>query len=167
MAAYQFDRITPSEALAIQPTDTIFGAEGEANPQITYLSATANEPARVQITLGIMDRAHTVVFNTNIVQVSTEGRFTLDGAGKLIIGGQGNETLSGDIHDYVFGGGGFDSLTGGRDLLGGDGNDTLSGSSLYGGDGDDRLILTPFGGADGGAGTDTLGLSGDRNDYVI
>ncbi|WP_338847538.1 putative Ig domain-containing protein [Massilia sp. W12] len=86
-----------------------------------------------------------------------QGRGTLYDGSVALIGGGGNDTLSGDIlSDELFGGAGNDSLDGGLSgdtLQGGDGNDTLLGSfgadKLQGENDNDSI--------DGGSGDDTLG----------
>ncbi|MBN8629830.1 MAG: hypothetical protein J0L76_03125 [Rhodobacterales bacterium] len=83
-----------------------------------------------------------------------------------LLGGTGNDTLSGDGQaNLLIGGAGSDLLDGrmGEDTLSGDaGNDVLSGGDgsdmLDGGAGNDRL--------DGGAGDDLL-LGGDGNDLIL
>jgi VCBS repeat-containing protein len=97
------------------------------------------------------------------------------------VGGNGNDTLTGDadLADLVFGQNGNDTLSGqgGNDLLcGGNGNDILSGGagddSLFGAGGNDRL--TGGSGADrfsGGIGTDVAtdftAAEGDTTDGTI
>ncbi|NTW83786.1 MAG: hypothetical protein HGB36_10545, partial [Chlorobiaceae bacterium] len=85
-----------------------------------------------------------------------------------ILGGTGNDTLTGDgSANYLYGGDGADSLAGGAGndtLAGGGGNDSLAGGAsndvLLGGAGDDTLIYdasdTGIGAVDGGIGQDTL-----------
>jgi Ca2+-binding RTX toxin-like protein len=86
-------------------------------------------------------------------------------------GTQGNDTITGSADANVLkGAGGNDTIVGGSGidtLSGGDGNDTLtdsSNNSVYGDDGDDTIINTfVIGGTwDGGAGNDTIDLSGDN-----
>ena len=85
---------------------------------------------------------------------------------KNLIGGAGNDKLTGDDDDNrLDGGAGDDLLSGGLDgdaLIGGDGNDTLDGGDgndlLEGGAGADTL--------DGGTGVDTL-QGGAGDDYVL
>lgn len=70
-----------------------------------------------------------------------------------ILGGAGNDTLSGN--GTLMGGDGDDLISGGGLLDGGAGNDTLAGEGmLMGGDGDDLLVGR--GTLDGGAGDDVL-----------
>jgi Ca2+-binding RTX toxin-like protein len=77
----------------------------------------------------------------------------------VTLGTSGGDTYAaGDVHTYLNGGGGDDTLTGGIGndfLVGGAGNDTLSVS----GGGNDSVI--------GGGGTDTLVLTGNFKDYTI
>lgn len=89
-----------------------------------------------------------------------------------LLGGAGNDTLSGGLDENILDGGAGNDLlngSGSRDtLFGGDGNDTLRGGGnddrLTGGDGDD--VLRGFAGDDrfaGGAGLDRL-FGGDGTD---
>ena len=110
------------------------------------------------------------------VLYGNDGRDDLSGGiGKdQLFGGAGNDELhGGDGDDTLYGGDGADRLMGeaGDDVLYGDaGGDTLIDdagvNALYGGDGNDSLLYrdgrdVPAGAlADGGAGTDTLQLSG-------
>ena len=185
MAAYQFDTITASEALAIQPGDTIVGGDYSPDPRVTYLPATASDPARVQVTMGDGAFEHTVVFGANISQLSLEGRFTLPNYGTLVIGGASDETLTGGIRDtvtgqlrdFVFGGGGNDSLSANA-AWGGTGNDTFQGAGpvyspfvgrdMHGDEGDD-VFIAPGGHdtIDGGAGNDVIVFEGNRGDYYL
>jgi Ca2+-binding RTX toxin-like protein len=93
-----------------------------------------------------------------------DDRYRLDEGG-FLLGGGGEDTLTGSAEaDAIDGGGGRDSITGGRGkdtLAGGSGSDRLFGEggddTLRGGDGSDRLT----GGAgndwlDGGAGLDRI-----------
>jgi Ca2+-binding RTX toxin-like protein len=88
-----------------------------------------------------------------------------------VIGGSGNDTLTGDtLNNRLDGLGGADTLDGGAGsdaVLGGDGNDIISASagndSLQGQNGDDTFNWTSTDGRDtfnGGADTDTVNLTG-------
>ncbi|NOU07354.1 MAG: cadherin-like domain-containing protein [Hyphomicrobiaceae bacterium] len=105
----------------------------------------------------------------------------------VVLAGDGNDiVMAGAGDDVVFGGNGDDSLFGevGNDLLvGGIGNDELFGGSgndrlvgeqdhdiVIGGDGDDMIMATVLDGDDvydGGAGTDTLNLSGTTANAMV
>jgi serralysin len=91
--------------------------------------------------------------------------------GDIVSGSSASETLSGlGGSDFMSGGGGNDTLNGGAGvdaLNGGDGDDVMTGGagndSLSGGDDDDRFAMEQsnfIDDVDGGAGTDTLDLSG-------
>lgn len=106
------------------------------------------------------------VTQTPTAVIGTTGNDTIDctnaSPGKLIQGGEGNDTITGTAFiDIIYGSGGNDTLTGGGGddvLFGGAGDDTVTGS-----EGDDILIGEA--GADtlsGGVGNDTLdGLPAD------
>jgi Ca2+-binding RTX toxin-like protein len=91
-------------------------------------------------------------------------------------GTQGSDTITGSGVDNVLKGlGGNDTITGGAGidtLLGGDGNDTITDSnnnSVNGDAGDDTIVDTfVLGGTwDGGAGNDTIDLSGDNFSAIM
>jgi len=95
-----------------------------------------------------------------------------------LVGGDGNDTLTGSASDDVLdGGAGNDTLIGrgGNDiLLGGPGNDTLIGGpgtdQILGGDGDDQIVWNPGDGSDvveGQAGNDTLVFNGSNADEIV
>jgi len=113
--------------------------------------------------------------NTTLIQIfGLKGNDTLtvdDSNGPMppanLIGGEGDDTLTGSASDDVLDGGpGNDSLFGrdGNDrLLGGPGDDILNGGrgadELLGEDGDDQIVWNPGDGSDlveGGDGADTL-----------
>ncbi len=77
-----------------------------------------------------------------------------------VIGGTGDDTITGNTGDnYLVGGFGYDSV------YGGDGNDTLLGGGdddgLFGGNGDDRIVhIASLSNYDGGIGNDTLEIQG-------
>jgi len=88
-----------------------------------------------------------------------------------LLGGEGNDTLTGSAADDVLDGGPGDDILfgrGGNDtLLGGPGNDTLNGGQgtdqMIGGEGDDLIIWNPGDGSDvveGQGGNDTLLFNG-------
>jgi Ca2+-binding RTX toxin-like protein len=88
-----------------------------------------------------------------------------------LLGGEGNDTLTGSAADDVLDGGPGDDILLGRSgndtLLGGPGNDTLNGGQgsdqMIGGDGDDLIIWNPGDGSDvveGQDGNDTLLFNG-------
>ena len=94
----------------------------------------------------------------------------------VLVGGEGNDDLHGDAGDDGLSGG-----DGNDELDGGSGNDRLSGGNgndrLFGGDGDDLgygeagddiwFMSKGFDRFDGGAGIDTLALSGSASSYGI
>ncbi|MEB3418760.1 calcium-binding protein [Salipiger marinus] len=93
-----------------------------------------------------------------------------------VIGGNGDDTITGnEVDNALLGDAGNDSIDGGagNDLVnGGTGDDTLKGGAgrdiLLGGSGNDVLVgLDPEDKIDGGAGVDTLDLSGDASDWTI
>jgi len=111
----------------------------------------------------ILGDANDNVFGVNPIFASGTGALTFDGRGgnDRLIGGLGNDTLRGGTgNDQLDGNSGHDVLESGSGadvLLGGDGNDGLFfGAHL---DATDR--------ADGGAGSDQLGLQGDYAAGVI
>jgi Ca2+-binding RTX toxin-like protein len=88
-----------------------------------------------------------------------------------LLGGEGDDTLTGSASDDVLEGGpGNDTLAGGRGndrLVGGPGNDILIGGpgsdEIFGGEGDDQIIWNPGDGSDlveGEEGKDTLVFNG-------
>ena len=89
-----------------------------------------------------------------------------------VIGGSGNDELTGDDRaNQLTGGFGNDILDGGAGndtLNGGAGNDTLDGGAgddvLFGGDGDDVYLITPVGVS---GGTDTVTDSGGTADKLV
>ena len=115
------------------------------------------------------------IVNTSLIQIIGLGGNDVlsidDSNGPMppanLIGGEGDDTLTGSASDDVLDGGpGNDSLFGrdGNDrLLGGPGDDILNGGrgtdELFGGDGDDQIVWNPGDGSDlveGGDGADTL-----------
>jgi Ca2+-binding RTX toxin-like protein len=95
-----------------------------------------------------------------------------------LLGGEGNDTLTGSAADDVLDGGPGDDILlgrGGNDtLLGGPGNDTLNGGQgsdqMIGGEGDDLIIWNPGDGSDvveGQDGNDTLLFNGANISEVV
>ena len=93
-----------------------------------------------------------------------------------VIGGNGDDTITGnEVDNALLGGAGNDIIDGGagNDVVnGGTGDDTLKGGAgrdiLLGGSGNDVLVgLDPEDEIDGGPGVDTLDLSGDASDWTI
>ncbi|SDI47870.1 calcium-binding protein [Salipiger marinus] len=93
-----------------------------------------------------------------------------------VIGGNGDDTITGnEVDNALLGDAGNDSIDGGagNDVVnGGTGDDTLKGGAgrdiLLGGSGNDVLVgLDPEDEIDGGAGVDTLDLSGEVSDRTI
>jgi Ca2+-binding RTX toxin-like protein len=108
--------------------------------------------------------AGTVRARFGTVANDTSSTLPASNADDMLLGGQGNDSLSGlDGSDYLTGNQGTDSLDGGLgsdSLFGGAGNDSLSGGdgadTLYGGSGNDAL--------DGGQGDDRL-YAADSQDF--
>jgi Ca2+-binding RTX toxin-like protein len=150
MAAYQFETITVSEALAIKADDSIVANSGAVGvvPVVSELAATASDPARVEITID----GRTVVFGDALHQLSLANNFSLHG-GPLVIGTAAAENFATVPW----------SIT-----LAGAGNDTLHGGDVHGGGGDDLFIPSGFQDVvDGGDGFDTVIIKGNREDYSI
>jgi Ca2+-binding RTX toxin-like protein len=95
-----------------------------------------------------------------------------------LLGGDGDDTLTGSANDDILDGGpGNDTLLGrdGNDILmGGPGNDVLIGGrgedTMFGGDGDDQIIWNPGDGSDvveGEAGMDTLVFNGSNASETV
>ncbi len=107
---------------------------------------------------------NTVNLSINGAQNTGEGTDTLSNIENLV-GGAGNDSLTGDNNANLLDGGtGNDTLNGGQGadtLIGGDGNDTLNGGqgsdSLIGGDGNDSLT---------GAGQNDTLIGGNGNDTL-
>ena len=95
-----------------------------------------------------------------------------------LLGGDGDDTLTGSASDDELDGGpGNDTLFGrdGNDrLIGGPGNDVLNGGrgddTIFGGDGDDQIVWNPGDGSDvveGEDGEDTLVFNGSNADEIV
>ncbi|HEY2070384.1 MAG TPA: bluetail domain-containing putative surface protein [Rhizomicrobium sp.] len=135
-------------------------------------------------TANTLDNSGTIHGNVTSASDST---LTVTNSGHIaggIVFGEGDDSYDGtlgSITNYVHGGGGDDSLTGGagQDRLdGGSGDDTIYGNggndiltaagtlaAIHGGDGNDMILMTSYLNAadtiDGGSGYDTLVLNGD------
>jgi Ca2+-binding RTX toxin-like protein len=135
--------------------------------------------------LAITGGVPTVVNTTLIRMLGLKGNDTLlldDGNGPMpsanLIGGDGDDTLTGSRSvDDLDGGPGNDTLNG-RDgddhLVGGPGNDTLIGGrgedQIFGGGGDDQVVWNPGDGNDlveGENGTDTLVFNGANISEIV
>jgi Ca2+-binding RTX toxin-like protein len=149
MAAYQFETITASEALAIKADDVIYGGNSASDvTSVNNLAAAGTDPARVEVTID----GRTVVFGDAIHQLSISGNFSVTGT-HLVIGTDAAEDFASTPSSMVFAGGGAD---------------TLHGGAAQGGAGDDLIIANGFQDViDGGAGSDTITLTGNREDYYI
>ncbi|HEY0647417.1 calcium-binding protein [Phenylobacterium sp.] len=190
MLAYAFDTITAEQALNIRLGDTLtFNGGPGRTVSVVYQSydplQLTPEVPRVLVTYG----SRTVVFSTDIVQLSRVGALVMADGSALYIGDTSDERVTGSAgDDGLYGGPGSDSISGGdgRDLLqGNSGHDSLVGGagrdSIYGGQGNDTIVTDREGGADeagdwahgnlgadeigGGAGGDTL-LGGQGNDFI-
>jgi Ca2+-binding RTX toxin-like protein len=192
LLAYAFDTITAEQALNIRAGDTLTFNGGPARGvTVVYQSydplALTPEVPRILVTFN--DR--TVVFSTDLVQLSKVGALVMSDGSKLYIGDTGDERVTGSAgDDGLFGGPGSDSINGadGQDLIqGNSGDDVLIGGAgrdtIYGGQGNDTIttsrgdatLADPQGdwaqgnlGDDeiiGGAGGDTL-LGGQGNDFI-
>lgn len=192
MLEYAFDTITAEQALAIRTGDTLTFNGGPARTvSVVYQSydplALTPELPRILVTFN----GRTVVFSTDLVQLSKVGALVMGDGSKLYIGDTSDERVTGSAgDDGLFGGPGADSLNGadGQDLLQGNGgDDVLVGGAgrdtVYGGQGNDTITTSreEAGLADdqgdwahgnlgddeivGGAGGDTL-LGGQGNDFI-
>jgi Ca2+-binding RTX toxin-like protein len=190
--AYAFDTITAEQALAIRAGDTLTFNGGPARTvAVTWqaydpLALTPEQP-RVAISY----EGRTVVFSSEIVQLSRVGALVMADGSTLHIGDASDELVAGGSgDDGLYGGPGADTLAGGdgQDLLqGGSGDDRLIGGAgrdtLYGGAGDDVIVTSREDDArvdeqgdwahgnlgddeiTGGAGRDTL-LGGQGDDFI-
>ncbi len=141
-------------------TETMFGGLGNdtmdgtaGNQLVSFAEYTASQPLRLRAVDGV-----TLVSTDGLQPVSTAVRIDTLISIETIIGGAGNDTMTGLKSLYasslrLYGGGGDDILIGGSaadTLVGGTGNDSLDGGkgndSLDGGDGIDAY----FGGSDTG-----------------
>jgi Ca2+-binding RTX toxin-like protein len=184
MTAYAFETITADQALAIQSGDYLTLASGPASRAVVrYLPATADQPARIELTIG----EHSVVFGQQLSDVTLRGAFEIADGSRVVIGDDDRQTTGGSpLGDALYGGDGHDVIhgMGGDDRVQGNaGNDTLYGeagaNTISGGQGDDLIYTTAYGetrgswahgnkGDDfivGGAGADTL-LGGQGNDFI-
>jgi Ca2+-binding RTX toxin-like protein len=119
------------------------------------------------------------IANTTLIRLlGLNGNDTLlidDSAGPMpsgnLLGGEGDDILTGSANDDVLEGGPGNDTLAGRDgadvLFGGSGNDILNGGrgadQMFGGDGDDQFVWNPGDGSDvveGGNGQDTLVFNG-------
>jgi Ca2+-binding RTX toxin-like protein len=148
--------------------DTLIGGDG--NDTASYATRSAAVTVDLSTPFGDGEAGE----NDNVV-----------GDVENVVGGSGNDTLSGDaVANVLFGGAGADTLNGGGGfdhLEGGPGNDSLNGNddrdvldgdqgadTLNGGAGNDTLSGGPDDDSlDGGPGADTLGADGgkDTADY--
>lgn len=149
MLAYAFDTITADQALNIRAGDTLTFNGGPARSvSVVYqsydpLALTAEIP-RILVTY----EGRTVVFSTDLVQVSRLGGLVMGDGSRLYIGDIGDERVTGSAgDDGLYGGPGADTLSGG------DGRDLVQGNQ-----GDDHLV--------GGAGRDTI-YGGAGNDTIV
>lgn len=176
MTTYAFETITPTQALAIQASDSLSFAAGPARGVGVAYNIPIVGPATVTLTF----EGRSVEFGLNLLEVSEQGRLTFPDDSRLMIGGTGNDGLLGWVHDdALFGGAGDDNLQGqgGDDVLqGNQGNDRLStehgADVVYGGQGDD-VIRTGVGVAgeagdfaNGNMGNDTI-TGGAGNDVLL
>lgn len=133
----------------------------------------------VPVTGGIPTIANTTLIR--IVGLGGDDVLRVDGSDlppAHLLGGDGNDTLTGSANaDVLEGGAGNDTLFGGPGddrLLGGPGNDTLVGGmgsdEILGDKGDDQIIWNPGDGSDrieGDAGKDTLTFNGANIGEII
>lgn len=155
MTAYAFETITPTQALAIQATDTISFTGAAANLASVAYNIPVVGPASITVTF----QGHAVEFGMGLLGISEQHGLIFADPSRLMIGGADRDNLYGWVgDDAIFGGQGDDKLAGqgGNDLIQGNaGNDqitTLHGAdTVYGGKGDD-LIRT---------GADSPGEAGD------
>jgi len=185
---YTFKTITPAQALAIQPGDTLrFAASPARSVSVTYdPEGLPVLPGRVYVAY----EGHTVTFGTGVSALNKDG-FLFDDGSRLFIGDGAEERFTGAAGgDGAYGGLGADTLNGagGGDLLQGNlGDDVLVGGEgadvLYGGGGNDVIYASlDVGGVAGeagdwangnlgddaiigGAGRDTL-LGGQGDDFI-
>lgn len=184
MASYSFETIQADQALAITASDILTFASGSANQaSVAYSPLDLPLPARIEVTVA----GRTVVFGTELADLTQRGGAVWPDGSKLFIGGdQGEQAFGSDGGDALYGGGGADTLYGGQgdDVLQGNvGDDVLTGglgaNTLHGGKGDDSLFAASEGetrgayahgnqGNDeviGGGGADTL-LGGQGDDFM-
>jgi len=162
---YAFDTITAEQALAIGAGDTLTfnGGPGRA-VSVVYqsydpLALTAELP-RILVTY----QGRTVVFGTDLVQLSKIGGLVMADGSSLYIGDTGDERFTGGAgDDGLYGGPGADNLNGGSgsDLIQGNGgNDALVGGDgadiVYGGQGDDVIHTA----------RDLVGAADDAGDFA-
>lgn len=184
MTTYAFETITADQALGIQSGDYLTLAGGPASRAVVrYLAATADQPARIELTLG----EHSVVFGQQLSDVTLRGAFEIADGSRVVIGNDDRQTIGGSpLGDALYGGDGHDIVhgMGGDDRIQGNtGNDTLYGeagvNTISGGQGDDVIYASGGGethgswangnkGDDevyGGLGADTL-LGGQGHDFI-
>ncbi|MBU1376577.1 MAG: hypothetical protein KKE02_18610 [Alphaproteobacteria bacterium] len=192
MLEYAFDKITAEQALAIKAGDTVTFSGGPARTvSVAYQAydptVLTPEVPRILVTY----EGRTVVFSTDLVQLSNVGALVMGDGSQLFIGDAGDSRFTaGAGDDGLYGGPGDDSLVGGggRDLLQGNGgHDVLVGGEgsdiIYGGQGDDLIYTSnqqsPVSGEAGdwahgnlgddeivgGGGNDTL-YGGQGNDFI-
>lgn len=183
LATYNFNTITPAEALALTGADTVRFAGGSSMAiNVHYLDD------RLAVTFG----TRTIEFGSGFGAASRAGNVHFADGSKLYVGDAGPDNAgwnwSGSSPVALFGGDGADTLAGGSGgtfIHGNAGDDDISGSPgktnvLYGGKGNDRIAIYRGGhsegsflhgnmGADslhGGDGGDTI-LGGQDNDNIV
>jgi len=168
MAAYTFETVTPSQALAFTSGDMLSFSQG------TAIQASAVYDANGDVTVSV--GALSVEFSGSLVAASQLGYFNFLDGSHLYIGDSGDNirSLQQDSHaGAFFGGPGNDSFTfgiAGGVAQGNQGDDNLAAlgglATLYGGQGDD--VLTANGANDfiqGNKGNDFI--NGGTHDTIL